>query len=78
MRDLDTIKRTVERASMEGLNITEHALRMWIKRGVIPVRKAGNTSLVYFPNLRKFLTCADGDQDNVPIRLDTFNRTRNI
>ena len=65
-KKVDTIKRTVERANSEGYSVTEHALRNWIKQGVIPVKKAGTRALVYYPNLIEFLTCEDGLQDNSP------------
>ena len=65
MPDVLTIRETVARAKAEGLPITEATLRRWVKSGAIPVRRAGNKQLVYFPNLVKYLQCEDGG-DNSP------------
>jgi len=51
-----TIRAAATRARDEGLPISENALRVWIKRGEIPVVKAGVKQLVYYPNLLLFLT----------------------
>lgn len=60
MPDMLTISGTVVRAREEGLPISEHALRNWIRLGKIPAVRAGNKQLVYYPNLINFLTCAAG------------------
>lgn len=65
MADVVTIREAVNRAKAEGLPITEHTLRRWVKSGAVPVRKAGNKQLLYFPNLVKYLQCEDGG-DNSP------------
>ena len=65
MADVVTIREAVTRAKAEGLPITEHTLRRWVKSGAVPVRKAGNKQLIYFPNLVKYLQCEDGG-DNCP------------
>lgn len=57
MADVMTIRDTAARAKAEGLPISENALRVWIKKGDIPVVHAGNKQLVYYPNLVRFLTC---------------------
>lgn len=62
MADVLTIRDTAARAKAEGLPISENAIRVWIKQGKIPVVRAGTKQLVYFPNLVRFITCADGDQ----------------
>ena len=56
----------VMRANEEGYEISEYALRQWIRSGAIPARKIGNSFLIYYPNLIRFLQCADGG-DNLPI-----------
>ena len=61
--DMLTIRGTVQRAQSEGLGISEYALRSWIKRGLIPVRYAGSKTLVFWPNVRDFLTCANGSDN---------------
>ena len=61
MRDIVTVREAVARAKTEGLPVSEYTLRGWIKSGEIPSRKAGNKTLLYYPNLIKYLQCADGD-----------------
>lgn len=53
--DVLTIRQTVKRAREEGLGISEYSLRNWIKKGVIPVQKAGNKVLIYYPNITTFI-----------------------
>lgn len=60
MTDVNTIAGTVKRCREENLPISENALRQWVKQGKIPYRKAGRVFLLYFPNVRDFLTCVDG------------------
>lgn len=61
MRDIVTIREAVTRAKADGLPVSEYTLRGWLKAGEIPSRKAGNKTLLYYPNLIKYLQCADGD-----------------
>ena len=56
----------VKRAQAEGFQISEYALRQWIRSGAIPARKVGNSFLIYYPNVVKFLQCDDG-ADNPPL-----------
>lgn len=65
MRDILTVRETVERAKTDGLPVSEFSLRRWIKTGQLPVRMCGRKSLVYYPALVAFITCNDG-QDNQP------------
>lgn len=65
MADVVTIREAVTRAKAEGLPITENTLRRWVKSGAVPVRRAGNKQLIYFPNLERYLRCEDGG-DNSP------------
>lgn len=65
MADVVTIREAVTRAKAEGLPITENTLRRWVKSGAVPVRRAGNKQLIYFPNLERYLRCEDGG-DNCP------------
>ena len=62
-----TAKECVIRGQLENVPFSEHALRMWIRTGAIPVRQIGTSrkSIIYWPNVVKFLTCADG-ADNQP------------
>lgn len=63
--DVLSLEAAVERARAEGLPVSLHALRGWIKAGRLPVRYVGRKALLYWPNLRDFLACAHGS-DNSP------------
>lgn len=65
MPNVVTVREAVKRAKQDGLPVSEHALRMWIRAGVIPVRKAGTKILLFYPNLVRYLQCEDG-ADNEP------------
>lgn len=65
MSDVLTIREAVRRSKDEGVPVSEYALRRWVKVGAIPTRQAGTKTLIYFPRLVEFLTCADGC-DNAP------------
>ena len=65
MAEVVTIREAVARAKAEGLHISEHTLRGWVKTGAIPVRNAGKKILLFYPNLVRYLQCADGC-DNSP------------
>ena len=60
MRDVLTIREAVRRSNDEGVPVSEYALRRWVKTGAIPTRQAGTKTLIYFPRLVEFLTCAGG------------------
>ena len=64
MPDVLTFREAVARAKAEGIPVSESALRRWIKSGAVPVRKAGNKQLLYFPNLEKYLRCEDGGDNS--------------
>ena len=65
MPNVVTIRECVQRAKAEGLPVTEYTLRHWLRTGAIPARKVGSKALIYYPNLVRFLQCADG-ADNMP------------
>lgn len=65
MGDVLTIREAVQRSKDEGVPVSEYTLRRWVKTGAIPTRQAGTKTLIYFPRLVEFLTCADGC-DNAP------------
>lgn len=72
-RQILTVRESVARARVEGLPISEYSLRLWIKQGLIPVRLAGRKQLIFWPNVREYLTCADGVGDN-PAMVQTAGR----
>ncbi len=61
MADILTIREAAARAKAEGLPVSEYTLRNWIKAKVIPVRTAGRKSLLYYPNLVRYLRCEGCD-----------------
>ena len=66
MADMLKTRPCVKRAQSEGYDISEYALRQWVRTGAIPARKVGNSFLIYYPNLIRFLQCTDGG-DNSPL-----------
>lgn len=65
MANVVTVRQAVQRAKSDGLPVSEYTLRLWIKAGSVPVRKAGTKLLIFYPNLVRYLQCADGS-DNQP------------
>ena len=59
MHQVVTIREAISRAKNDGYDISEYALRQWIRTGEIPSRTAGKRkTLIYYPNLVNFITCA--------------------
>lgn len=67
MPNVVTIREAVKRAKADGLPVSEYTLRQWVRAGVVPVRKAGNKVLLFYPNLVQYLTCAGGGDFSPPI-----------
>lgn len=65
-----TIREAVTRCKEEGLTVSEYALRGWVKSGEIAARKVGQKSLIYYPNLVRYLQCAD-DTAHAPTVTDS-------
>lgn len=63
MPDMLTIRDTAKRAAKEGIPVSEYTLRIWVKAGEIPCRMAGRTALLFWPNVKRYLTCEDS-KDN--------------
>ncbi len=60
MREMLTIRESVARCQAEGLAVSEYALRLWVRQGLVPYVIAGHSKvLLFYPNLRKFLMGAD-------------------
>lgn len=66
MADVLTIKEAVQRSKAEGMPVSEYTLRRIIKSGRVPIRRVGQKMLLYYPNLVRYFTCADG-ADNIPV-----------
>lgn len=69
MGNILTIREAIARAKAEGIPVSETALRRWVKTGAVPVRRAGNKQLLFYPNLVRYLQCEDGG-DNQPVADD--------
>ena len=67
MPNVVTIREAVQRAKSEGLPVSEYTLRQWIRTGSVPVRKAGNKVLLFYPNLVEYLTCSGGRDNSQPM-----------
>ena len=77
MPDVITIREAVQRSKAEGLPISEYTLRRAIKSGEVPVRRVGQKTLLYYPNLVRYLTCADG-ADNIPAKVAGYVGIRRV
>lgn len=69
MGNILTIREAIAGAKAEGIPVSETALRRWVKTGAVPVRRAGNKHLLFYPNLVRYLQCEDGS-DNQPVADD--------
>ena len=67
MGDVVTVREAVKRSRNDGYPVSEYTLRQWIKAGAIPVRMAGNKSLIFYPNLIRYIRCEDGSDNKPPI-----------
>lgn len=77
MADILSIREAVQRAKADGMPVSEYTLRRLIKSGEIPVRRVGQTILLYYPNLTRYLTCADG-ADNTPATVADYVGIRRV
>lgn len=50
-----TINEAVKRSKVEGIPISETALRRWVKDGTLHATFAGRKALLYWPNVTKLL-----------------------
>ena len=71
MADIVTVRQAVERSKQDGFPVSEYTLRRWIKTGVIPIRKAGNKALIFYPNLLRYIRCEDGKDNPPPVPADS-------
>ncbi len=73
MPDMLKPRSCISRLHSEGYQVSEYALRQWIRTGVIPARKVGNSYLLYYPNVLAYIRCENG-QDNLPPATQQTNR----
>lgn len=50
-----SINETVARSKLEGLPVTETALRRWVRDGTLHATYAGRKALLFWPNVVKLL-----------------------
>lgn len=68
-----TIRQTLQRLREEGYFISENALRIWVKSGLIPANYCGMRAYLYYPNVINFL-----QQGNTSPNADVTNGIRKI
>lgn len=55
-RNTATISSTLQRLRAENFDLSETALRRFVREGSIPSVMCGNKALLYYPNVISFLT----------------------
>lgn len=65
MAEVMTVRAIVQRTKEDNIPISEYALRLWVKQGVIPARKAGRKLLIYYPNVVNYVCCNDGCENGL-------------
>lgn len=71
MPNVVTIREAVQRSKADGIPVSEYTLRLWVKRGAIPVRKVGQKVLLYYPNLVRYLQCEDSKDQPAMMAITT-------
>lgn len=78
MCQLLTIQETVARSRKAGLPVSEYTLRRLLRTGAIPHRQVGGKYLIFWPNVERYLTCADGPTVPAPGDLPVVSGIRRI
>lgn len=60
-RNVLSINEAVARSKLEGLPVSETALRRWVKDGTLHATYAGRKALIFWPNVVKLL-CGESIQ----------------
>lgn len=55
MCECGTIREIHKRLVSEGYHISEYALRLWIKQGILPYVLVGNKALIHYSNVINIL-----------------------
>lgn len=55
--EVGTIREIHERLMAEGFHVTQYALRLWIKQGLLPAIYTGNKALISYSKVISLLTC---------------------
>ena len=53
--EVGTIREIHSRLIQDGVHVSQHALRLWIKQGYLPVVYTGNKALIAYSNVLKLL-----------------------
>lgn len=53
--DTASISATHRRLVAEGHNVSENAIRSWVRQGILPAARVGKTCLIFYPNVLKIL-----------------------
>ena len=53
--DTASISATHRRLVAEGHNVSENAIRGWVRQGILPAARVGKTCLIFYPNVLKIL-----------------------
>ncbi len=69
-KQLLNIQETVARCQERGLPVSGYTLRRAIRTGAVPCRIIGRTYLLAWPNVERWLLCADSC-DNAPRAIST-------
>lgn len=54
-RNVLSINETVTRSKLEGIGVSETALRRWVRDGTIHATYSGRKALLYWPAVKKLL-----------------------
>lgn len=54
-RNVLSINETVTRSKLEGMGVSETALRRWVRDGTIHATYSGRKALLYWPAVKKLL-----------------------
>lgn len=67
MIKVGTIKQIHEQLMSEGYNVSEHCLRIWVKRGILPAIPVGVKSLISYRKVLEILEPQDNDAPPVAL-----------
>ena len=62
----NSIRQTLATLRDDGINISENALRSWVKSGDIPAVYSGVKAYLWYPNVLAFLSGAHTASDKQP------------
>lgn len=69
---------TLAKAASLNIPLSEYTLRRAIRNGDLPCRIVGRTYLIAWPNVIKWLMCADGSDNRTDVQPVRSNKIRRI